>query len=187
MLSRFFGKSDKFDDSQTKETQHKRGHDAAEDNPDTAWREWGSGLTAQDAGLPFTPEAVAVPPQPVQANVPVTAVSAQPQITQVDFELITERMPLEEPMLTMEQRKNNALGTVERHHQRIANTIRTLWGYKECAVYINKLIMAGGDGMGHARVGFNQDAVQAMLELSDLHDAEYGPPDAPSTGLGLSI
>jgi hypothetical protein len=101
------------------------------------------------------------------------------------LELTTEPTPLEPP--TLGQRKNQALDTVEKHHQRIANTIRTLWGYKECGVYINKLIMSGGDGMGHARVGFNQDAVQAMLELSDLHDAEYGPPDTPSGGLGLSI
>jgi hypothetical protein len=75
---------------------------------------------------------------------------------------------------------------VELHHRRIANTIRTLWGYKECGVYINKLIMSGGDGMGHARVGFNQEAVEAMLVLSDIHDAEFGPPEN-SGGLGLSI
>jgi hypothetical protein len=47
--------------------------------------------------------------------------------------------------------------------------------------------MAGGDGMGHARVGFNQEAVEAMLVLSDLHDAEFGPPDSITGGLGLSI
>jgi hypothetical protein len=89
--------------------------------------------------------------------------------------------------VTPAERKNTALDTVELHHKRIANTIRTLWGYKECSVYINKLIMAGGDGMGHARVGFNQEAVEAMLVLSDLHDAEFGPPDSITGGLGLSI
>jgi hypothetical protein len=104
---------------------------------------------------------------------------------QLDFMLSTEAVPLEQ--LSPVQRKNNALDIVELHHQRIANTIRTLWGYKECGAYINKLIMSGGDGMGQARVGFNQDAVQAMLELSDLHDAEFGPPDTPGGGLGLSI
>lgn len=87
--------------------------------------------------------------------------------------------------LTPQQRKEATLGIVELHHHRIANTIRTLWGYKECSVYINKLIMAGGDGMGHARVGFHQDAVQAMLVLSDLHDAEFGPPDSIPAALGL--
>ena len=94
-------------------------------------------------------------------------------------------MELQQSTLTV--RKNAALDTVELHHKRIANTIRTLWGYKECSVYINKLIMAGGDGMGHARVGFNQEAVEAMLVLSDLHDAEFGPPDSIVGGLGFSM
>lgn len=89
--------------------------------------------------------------------------------------------------LTLDERKTMALATVDLHHHRIANTIRTLWGYKECGVYINKLIMAGGDGMGHARVGFNQEAVEAMLVLSDIHDAEFGPPSHFGGGLGMSL
>jgi hypothetical protein len=105
---------------------------------------------------------------------------------QIDFELPTAPQPLVTE-LTLEQRKNIALATVEQHHQRVANTIRTLWGYRECSVYINRLIMAGGDGMGHARVGFNQDAVAAMLALSDVHDAEFGPPSTLGGALGLSI
>ena len=119
-----------------------------------------------------------MPPPP-----PVTAFPAEHQI---DFVLPTVPSPLN-PELTLEQRTSAALATVELHHQRIANTIRTLWGYKECSVYINRLIMAGGDGMGHARVGFNQDAVAAMLALSDIHDAEFGPPDTLGGALGLSI
>ena len=78
-----------------------------------------------------------------------------------------------------------ALDIVELHHHRIANTIRTLWGYKECSVYINKLIMNGGDGMGNARIGFNQEAADAMMVLADLHDAEFGPADGGG-GLGFS-
>ena len=78
---------------------------------------------------------------------------------------------------TLEQRKMDALAVVDAHHHRIGNTIRTMWGYPECSVYINKLIMSGGDGMGHNRVGFSAEAVQAMLELADLHDQEYGAPD----------
>jgi hypothetical protein len=181
MLSRFFGKSDKADDSPTKESQARRGIEVIEDDPDTAWREWDNALAAQEASTPAPPAVAAVAPNPVAPAVsePVAAASSE-----VDLELSTEPAPLEPP--TLEQRKDKALGTVEMHHQRIANTIRTLWGYKECGVYINKLIMSGGDGMGHARVGFNQDAVQAMLELSDLHDAAFGPPDTPTGMWGLS-
>ena len=87
---------------------------------------------------------------------------------------------------TLEDRKNDALAVVDAHHHRIANTIRTLWGYPECSVYINKLILAGGDGFGHNRVGFSAEAVQSMLELADLHDQEFGAPDlGGGSGLGL--
>ncbi len=170
MLSRFFGKRDKSDDSPTKEAQDTRGLEVIEDDPDTAWSMWDSALAAQESGQ-------------VAGTVPAQA--ATPSADALDFVVPTQPMALEQ--LSLEQRKNVALNTVEKHHQRIANTIRTLWGYKECSQYINKLIMAGGDGMGHARVGFNQDAVEAMLALSDLHDAEFGPPDTGGGGMGLSI
>ena len=123
---------------------------------------------------------------PAPRVTPPTPASDFPADNQIDFELPTAPAPFDTG-LTLEQRKNIALETVERHHQRIANTIRTLWGYKECSVYINRLIMAGGDGMGHARVGFNQEAVEAMLALSDIHDEEFGPPDTLGGALGLSL
>ena len=167
MLSRFFGKRDQADQSPTKEAQDTRGLEVIEDDPDTAWSMWDSALAAQAS----TPDPKAEADSPAQDPQP-------------DFVISTEPMGLNQ--LSLEQRKSRALFTVEQHHQRIANTIRTLWGYKECSIYINKLIMAGGDGMGHARVGFNQDAVEAMLALSDLHDAEFGPPDTGG-GMGLSI
>jgi hypothetical protein len=85
---------------------------------------------------------------------------------------------------TPDERKEEAIAVVELHHHRIANTIRTLWGYKECGAYINKLIMSGGDGMGHARIGFNQDAVTAMMALSDLHEAQFGAEEM-GTGMGF--
>jgi hypothetical protein len=177
MLSRFFGKTDKSNDSPSKEALGKRGIEVIEDDPDTAWREWDNALAAQEASdrVPLS----ASPVNESSANSPANSLTQA-----VDFLLTTEPSPLELP--TLDQRKNKALDTVELHHQRIANTIRTLWGYKECGVYINKLIMAGGDGMGHARVGFNQEAVQAMLELSDLHDAAFGPPDMPAGVWGVT-
>jgi hypothetical protein len=169
MFSRFFGKRDKSKDSLTKEVQDKRGLEVVEDDPDTAWSARDRAKKAQEARTPS----------------PVIAAMPAPQEMQLDFVLPTANMELEQS--TAADSKSAALETVERHHKRIANTIRTLWGYKECSVYINKLIMAGGDGMGHARVGFNQEAVEAMLLLSDLHDAEFGPPDSVTGGLGLSI
>ena len=180
MLSRFFGKGDKSADTSAKEAQDTRGLEVVEDDPDTAWSMWDSALAEQDSRFLASPEDQPESKSDAAAAKPGAATA--PRAKALDAP--TEPMPLQQR--TLEQRKNIALEVVELHHRRIANTIRTLWGYKECGVYINKLIMAGGDGMGHARVGFNQEAVEAMLVLSDIHDAEFGPPEA-SGGLGLSI
>lgn len=186
MLSRFFGKGDKSADTSAKDAQDTRGLEVVEDDPDTAWSMWDSALAEQDSRFLNPPED-----QPATNGAAAAAAASKSGIANAAsaprspaLDTPTEPMPLEQR--TLEQRKNIALEVVELHHRRIANTIRTLWGYKECGVYINKLIMSGGDGMGHARVGFNQEAVEAMLVLSDIHDAEFGPPEA-SGGLGLSI
>jgi hypothetical protein len=197
MLSRFFGKRDKPEGVPEKEVHSERGLEVNEADPDTAWSLWNNALAEQDqdtvAGelLPTlsdtSVESVTVNksnPQPdaIDSRAPVRNFPVQGDDS-MPFEktMPAELVPLVEDGL--EARRDEALAVVEQHHQRIANTIRTLWGYRECSVYINKLIMAGGDGMGHARVGFNQDAVQAMLALSDIHDAEFGPPDTLSGGL----
>ena len=191
MFSRFFGKRDKSEDSPTKEAQSTRGLEVIEDDPDTAWRMWNNAMKAQEGSKSPPPAAPAAPVASAGPSKPVIrpAAPAKPEPVaeemQLDFVLPTAPMALQPA--TPAERRDAALQTVELHHKRIGNTIRTLWGYKECSVYINKLIMAGGDGMGHARVGFNQAAVEAMLLLSDLHDAEFGPPDSIKGGLGLSI
>ena len=165
MFSGFFGKSDKDAKPPAKEAGNSRGLEVIEDDPDTAWGLWDSALAEQDSRFQADGPA-SVSPAAAEALVP-------PPTLDLDISNApTQPMGLEE--MTPEQRKDVALGIVEAHHQRIANTIRTLWGYKECSVYINKLIMNGGDGMGHARIGFNQDAVQAMLDLADIHDTLYG-------------
>jgi hypothetical protein len=169
MFSGFFGKGDKNVKPPTKEVGKARGVEVIEDDPDTAWSLWDDALAEQDSRFPT--DGPNTPPP--------TKSGSTPALADVDFDIAsapTQPMSLEE--LTPEQRKDIALQVVELHHQRIANTIRTLWGYKECSVYIYKLIMNGGDGMGHARVGFNQDAAEAMLALADIHDLMFGPATA---------
>jgi hypothetical protein len=180
MLSRFFGKGDKSAESPPKEAQDTRGLEVVEDDPDTAWSMWDSALAEQDSRFLHAPADQATPGADSGVIVNSKPIAATPAETEVS----TAPMGLDE--MSMDQRKDRALEVVELHHRRIANTIRTLWGYKECSIYINKLIMAGGDGMGQSRVGFNQDAVQAMLALSDIHDAQFGAPETGG-GLGLSI
>jgi len=69
--------------------------------------------------------------------------------------------------------KEAALQTVERHHSRVAGAIRNMWGYKECCEYINKLMMEGNDDRGRARMGFHQEAVEAMLVLITIHEKQF--------------
>jgi hypothetical protein len=181
MFSRFRGKDSTPDPKQ--EAPDSRGLEVREEDPDTAWSLWDSALAEQDSrfsGLPPISASVPLAPMP-----PIPQAHSHAPVLQPfpDLEAPTVPMGLEE--LTPAQRKNAALDVVELHHHRIANTIRTLWGYKECSVYINKLIMNGGDGMGNARIGFNQEAADAMMVLADLHDAEFGPADSGG-GLGFA-
>ncbi len=44
-------------------------------------------------------------------------------------------------------------------------------------MYICKLLMNGGDGMGRARAGFHHHAADAMLVLAELHDFQFGCSD----------
>jgi hypothetical protein len=180
MLSRFFGKGDKSPESPRKEAKDTRGLEVVEDDPDTAWSMWDSALAEQDSKQLQAP---AGPAKTDEHNSVI--VNDKPIVTKPgELDVSTQPMSLEE--LSLEQRKERALQVVELYHRRIANTIRTLWGYKECGIYINKLIMSGGDGMGQARVGFNQEAVEAMLALSNIHDAQFGAPD-DGGGLGFSL
>jgi len=175
MFSRIFGKRGKSETAPTPDAPNTRAPVVSH------WE------LAKSAGVDRNPKPVApaVAKQKVRVPPPVLAEDKGfPADHQIDFVLPTAPAPLN-PELSLQQRKEIALQTVEQHHQRISNTIRTLWGYRECSVYINKLIMAGGDGMGHARIGFNQDAVQAMLALSDIHDAEFGAPSTLGAALGL--
>lgn len=168
MLRKFFGKGEKVSDA-PQDAVDSRGLEVVEDDPENSWSMWDSALAEQDSK--FFIDSVEAKKSKLQELAKSTPTSELPTV------------PLDLEGRTLEQRKNDALDVVELHHTRIANTIRTLWGYKECSAYINKLIMSGGDGMGQNRVGFNQEAVEAMLQLSDIHDAQFGASDTGSLGL----
>ncbi len=166
MFNRLFGKSNST--NPPKDAVDSRGLEVVEDDPDTAWSRWDEALALQDSDL--------------RDPGPLPDISGQSTGSVGYADEPTQPMGLDD--LTPEQRKNRALQVVEMHHRRIANTIRTLWGYKECSLYINKLILEGEDGKGHVRVGFNQDAVEAMLKLTNLHDELFGHFE-PNAGTGF--
>ncbi len=137
------------------------GLEVVEDDPTTTWRLWDCALVEQD--LNHTP-------LPAEDSSLTVAQKKEPGAApKVSIELIrVHGKPLEE-------RRDGPLKTIELHHQRVASVIRSLWSHKECGIYIDKLILDGGDGMGHNRIGFNQSAAQAMLALADLHAKEFRP------------
>jgi hypothetical protein len=191
MFSRFLGKGDA--PEPPVEAPDSRGLVVVEDDPDTTWSLWDSALAAQDSrfsDLPVISEfaELAVPSVADWASVKVNIPEPKPEpLPELDVNLDVPTQPLGLTEMGSAQRMAAALDVVELHHHRIATTLRSLWGYKECGAYINKLIMNGGDGMGNARVGFNQQAVDAMMVLADLHDTEFGAVDTRSdTGFGDS-
>lgn len=154
------------------EAMDSRGLEVVEDDPNTAWGLWEDAVAEQDSKFTALPTL-----DPAFQNTEPMGL--------LDSALLPPGVSKPSGMGTLEQRKDFALSTVELHHHRIANTIRTLWGYQECSDYISKLILSGGDGMGHARMGFNQDAANAMMLLAEIHDAQFGVAE-PKGGTGFS-
>ncbi len=176
MFSGFLGKGKK--PEHPKDAADSRGLEVVEDDPDTTWGLWESAVAEQDSkfsALPVLDSEVDASSSSYQSTVPMPL---------GDSEAPAPAGSRKE--LTLEQRKQDALNTVELHHHRIANTIRTLWGYKECSDYISKLIMSGGDGMGKSRMGFQQEAANAMMALADIHDEMFGNAEAKGTGFSES-
>ncbi|WP_296510504.1 hypothetical protein [Rhodoferax sp.] len=184
MFGRFLGKSDSAA-SKRLDAGDSRGLEVVEDDPETSWSLWDNALAAQDSRYSGLAPITSADPLASASEVQVRSRSeAKAADAFPDFEdLPTQPMGLDDK--SPAQRAAEALEIVELYHHRIATTIRTLWGYKECSLYINKLIINGGDGMGNSRIGFNPEAAQAMLELADLHDRMFGIAE-PSQATGFS-
>jgi hypothetical protein len=176
MLRSFFGKGKKSEGSSTSGAADARGLQVVEDDPDTTWGLWEDAVADQDSR--FSTSHVPQPlPDTSGAFLHTVPLPIREEGASDDPALVRDR--------TVEQLKEEALLTVELHHHRIANTIRTLWGHKECSEYISKLILDGGDSKGHARMGFNQEAAASMMVLSDIHDELFGDM-RPSSGTGYA-
>ena len=169
MFGGFLGKGKKPVEVPVKGAAESRGLEVREDDPDTSWGLWENAVAEQDSRFSafHVEDAQQVSgPSDYQRTAPMPLAGADPAT------------PTSREERTKEQLKEDALQIVELHHHRIANTIRSLWGYKECSAYISKLILNGLDDTGNARSGFNQEAAHAMMMLGDLHDAAFGPMDS---------
>jgi hypothetical protein len=119
-----------------------------DDDPDTVWGLWEAAVIEQDKAF--------LPTAPIPLN---------------DFVENTTPIPLEE---SLHQRKAAAYEIIAQQYQRIADTIRIQWGYKECDEYISKLIMDASDSKGNSRIGFDQEIISALIVLSDIHTQTFG-------------
>jgi hypothetical protein len=185
MFNGLFGKGGKSGQKPPQDAVDTKGLEVVEDDPDTVWGLWDSALAAQDsrfsASVPTELTPMQIKEQSLQ-RVPLPTPTSDAKLLPSSYvEVATEPMPLDQKPIAY--RIEEALACVELHHQRVANTIRTIWGHKECVQYINKLVMGGNDDSGRSRIGFHQEAVNAMLELANLHEAQYGPVDnGPAVG-----
>lgn len=165
MFGRFLGNGDKVDGEANKDSVDSRGLEVIENDPETTWSLWDSAVAERDSSFC---------PLPILDSLPDASGGF---LQTVPLPMMEDGLPIQPEQLyrlPVNERKVAALQIVELHHHRIAMTLRSLWGHKECSDYISKLILSGGDGMGHARIGFNQDAALAMMVLSDLHDTLFG-------------
>lgn len=176
MLGKFWNRSGSTG-SKRLDAVDSRGLEVVDDDPETSWSLWDNALADQESRYG------ALPPVSEPAPFAKAAKAREHRHDKVEtadstfnfnFDEIPTR-PMELHELTDEQRMTHALEIVARFHQRVATTIRTFWGHDECPLYINKLILEGHDGSGEARSGFNALAVQAMMNLVDLHEVRFGP------------
>ena len=86
-------------------------------------------------------------------------------------DVATRPMPLHE--IPKQARIDREMAIIAKHHERIAKAINTFWGHRDCVEYIQKLIMSGGDGAGHSRIGFKSEVITALINLTTLHEVEY--------------
>ena len=128
-----------------------------ESDPETGWGMWAEAITFQESQ---SRESYAATPPSQRAPFlkPVVPVVIKPPA-------------LGSSASTPERKKCEAMELLARDHKRIHDAIELMWGKRECSVYIQKLMMSGGDGMSRSREGFRLEAVAALLVLSDLNDA----------------
>jgi hypothetical protein len=93
-----------------------------------------------------------------------------PNNENVDFYEVTQPLTLEE--LPRQVRIEHAIAVISVHHERIAKAIKLFWGHKDCMVYLQQLILNGGDGVGNARVGFKLEVLSALISLAALHEPQ---------------
>jgi hypothetical protein len=92
-----------------------------------------------------------------------------PTLQWEEDELPTRPMPLHERPL--QARIDRELATVAEHHMRIALSIEKFWGHRDCVEYMKNLILSGYKE-GEKRLGFKAEVLQALINLTQMHEIE---------------
>ncbi len=133
------------------------GVEVTDDQSDNSWDLWNKAI----AGIGTNDPNVAVDTQPLS----------------LDSEVATEPMSLDDK--SPERRKTDALALIGQHHPKVVAAIQATWGFKECAAYLNKLVLNGSDDSGHSRLGFSPQVIEALMGLTQLHEVQFGQLDKP--------
>lgn len=90
-----------------------------------------------------------------------------PPLEWEEEEVPTRPTPLHEQ--PVQARIDHEMATIASHHARIAQAIEKFWGHRDCVEYLQTLILQGGDGDRHSRVGFKPEVSAALINLVALH------------------
>jgi hypothetical protein len=80
-----------------------------------------------------------------------------------------EPPPISKPPVCEVDFVAEAMKTVLSKHERIGNTLKSIWGYQECSDYLQKLVYNGSDPADLNRTGFNPEVADALMLLSEVH------------------
>jgi hypothetical protein len=103
--------------------------------------------------------------------------TADTQPVAPDPELATQPMALENK--AADRRKDDAVALIGQRHHKVAAAIRATWGFRECPAFIMKLILSGRDDLAPDLGSFSPRVIEALIALSETHEAEFGPFDNP--------
>lgn len=131
------------------------GVEVTDDQSDISWYLWNKAI----ADLSINDRNVAEDTQPLS----------------LEADVVTQPMSLGDK--SPEQRKSDAFALIGQHHPKVMAAIRATWGFKECAIYLNKLVLNGSDDMGHSRLGFSPQVIETLMGLTQLHEAQFGQLD----------
>lgn len=97
----------------------------------------------------------------------------------------TQPAPIEEVLQKISTFEHE-IAIVRCHHEHIAKGIELFWGHRDCIEFLQKLILAGGDGTTRTRSGFKHEVVEALLSLIALQEAQFKRNPASKPGVRSS-